>query len=286
MRTKSNKNTDIVVVGLGLMGASLALALQRCFRGKDIVALSRTSKKIRAALKKRIITWGSTDPKIAFANASMIVIATPVRTIKNFITLAEKHAPQGTIVTDVGSTKNEIVDWVAKKTFKNIVFVGSHPLAGSDKSGMNNAVKDLYKGEVCFVTPGTSISSKCTKAVVAFWEKIGSRVVVMNASMHDRLLAASSHYPHLLAFALVNATKRHCKQAINFVGTGFKDTTRIAASEPNIWYDIIASNKKNILRKNKEMIEELRRVNDLIRRGDAKKIKNYLSRAKEIRETI
>ncbi|MBN1493215.1 MAG: prephenate dehydrogenase [Candidatus Omnitrophica bacterium] len=286
MKKKRTGNNDIVIVGLGLMGASLALALQKKMPRGGIVALSRNTRKIKDAVKKRIIGRGTSDPATAFARAAIIIIATPVRTIQRYITLAEKHAPCGTLVTDVGSTKKELVEWADKKKFKNIRFIGSHPLAGSDRSGMHNAVGDLYEREICFVTPGRQTSIVHVRKVNAFWKSVGARVIVIAPALHDKLLAASSHYPHLLAYALMNCMDRTSKTALKYVGAGFKDTTRIAASAPDIWYDIIVSNKKNIVRKNKEMIDELKRVHALIQRADKHAIKQYLTRAKRLRDFL
>jgi prephenate dehydrogenase len=167
-----------------------------------------------------------------------------------------------------------------------VSFVGSHPLAGSDKSGMENAITGLYKDEVCFVTPGRTSSASKVREVARLWKSVGARGIMMEAAMHDRLLAASSHFPHVLAFALLNATKRDSPQALDFVGSGFKDTTRIGASAADIWCDIIVSNKENILRKNKGMIDELRRVQAIIASGDTNKIKHYLVAAKKTRDAL
>jgi prephenate dehydrogenase len=286
MNKNEKKNHDIVIVGLGLMGASLACDLKKKVGKSRIVALSRSQAKIRKALKEGIIGRGTTKVKTAFAHARMIVIATPVRTITHFVDLAEQYAPRGVIVTDVGSTKKNIVAWADKRNFSAVTFIGSHPLAGSDKGGMENAIAGLYNDEVCFITPGRTSPAEKVRAVARLWKSVGARVIMMDAAMHDRLLAASSHFPHVLAFALLNATKRNSRQALSFVGNGFKDTTRIGASAADIWCDIIVSNKENILRENREMIVELKRVQTIIARGDTIKLKRYLSEAKKVRDAL
>ncbi len=286
MKEFSTKRQDIVIVGLGFMGGSLACDLSKKLGKRRIVALSRSRAKINEAVQKGIIGRGSTEVRTAFARACLIIIATPVSTIPYFIKLAERFAPRGVIVTDVGSTKKKIVAWADKQKFSVVTFIGSHPLAGSERSGIENAIRGLYNGEICFVTPGKHAPVTKVRTVKHLWKSVGARVITMDATRHDHLLSASSHFPHMMAFALLNMTRRTSRQALDFVGSGFKDTTRIGASAAGIWCDIFLANKKNVLRKNKEMMHELQRIHTIIAKNDTRKLKQYLTQAKKVRDAL
>lgn len=277
------KEDDIVVMGMGLMGASLAYDLMGVYKKRRIIGYSRSTTKIRQAVKKKIITCGDTDPSVCFQHASMVIIATPVGAIKDAMMTIEKYGRKGVVVTDVGSTKKEIVQWADTQKFTRVRYVGSHPLAGSHKTGMEHVMPGLYKNAVCVVTPTTKSHSSAVAQVKALWQKVGSKVVMLAPQRHDALLAASSHFPHVLAYALVSETAKHMPDAFAFAGTGFKDTTRIAESGADIWCDIVSSNKEHVLKRSKGMIRELERLNHIIEKDDRKRLIAYFEKARKVR---
>ena len=280
------KNKDIVIVGIGLMGASLALALRKAYRSYRIVGLLRNRAKIAKAKKQGFIDWGTTSAQKAFAHAHLIVIATPVGSIPAHLAAAEQYAPCGTVVTDMGSTKEKLIAWAEKVRLENIRYVGSHPLAGSHKSGMDAAVKGLYKNAVCFVTPTTATDDAACKEVIQLWRRVGAQVVIVPAAFHDTLLAATSHVPHLVAFAMMGTLMRTMPEAFASVGSGFKDMTRLAASHSALWYDIFLSNRRNVIRSTQQLIGELRYLMRMLGRNDKKRLIAYFEQMKEKREAI
>ncbi|HNV85349.1 MAG TPA: prephenate dehydrogenase/arogenate dehydrogenase family protein [Candidatus Omnitrophota bacterium] len=235
----------VTIVGIGLIGGSLGLALRKKFPGIEVIGLSRSLQKIARAKKKGLIDWGSRDPRKAFSNADLIVIATPVSLIFQWIREAEKWAKPGTVVTDVGSTKGEIVRRAEREKFRNIRFVGSHPMAGSHESGMEFAEKDLFKGSLVFVAKTRQTDSGALKAMIVFWKKICGKVIVLDPVKHDRIVADISHIPHALASLLVQNVP---SRSLPFASSGFLDTTRVAQGDPRLWTDIFRTNKTSILR--------------------------------------
>ena len=162
-----------VIVGMGLLGGSLAGAIRKRFRGARVIGVSRTPRNLAFAKKKKLIHSGTTDLRQALRNADFVVICTPVNTIARFIQTIDRYAKPGTVVTDVGSTKNAIVRRAAQKKLKRISFVGSHPLAGSHLTGVKHAQPDLFEGAHVFLTPVRASDSKAVHSVKTFWRKIG-----------------------------------------------------------------------------------------------------------------
>ena len=197
-------------------------------------------------------------------NVDLVVVATPVSLITEMIKRMITALPQGAIITDVGSTKEKIVQQVDRILPEGISFVGGHPLAGSEKRGVGEARADLFENSVCVLTPGEKTSSETSKIVKLLWEGVGAKVLLMKPKEHDFLLAATSHLPHLLAATLVNLMDDLSKKddrLPSLIAGGFKDTTRIAASFPELWRDICLDNRDNLtamIDKFKELLEEVR----------------------------
>ena len=232
-----------VIVGLGLLGGSLGGALKRAFPRSRVIGVSRSSQKIRLAKKKKLITSGTTNLAKAVSSSNFIFICTPVDTISRLILQIDQFARKGTIVTDVGSTKEELIRWVEKRKFKHIRFVGSHPMAGSHLTGIEHATQNLYQSSFAFVTTHAGINKKALQLTVQIWKKLCDRAVVLDAKTHDQITAEISHLPHLVAALLVSNVS---SKSLPFASTGFRDTTRVAQGDPRLWVPIFTSNRKNL----------------------------------------
>jgi len=236
------REPGIAILGLGLMGASLALALRKRGYAGRIVAFARKETTRREALARGIVDEAFADPDAAVAAASLAVLCAPIRAC---VELAADVAPAlrpGTLVTDVGSTKG----WLCRQMAGVLpagAFVGSHPIAGSEKQGLEAASADLYENALTVVAAAPDASAEAVERVAALWRSAGSRTCRMEPEDHDRLLARTSHLPHVAAAALAKAIGRDCADQVGaFCGTGFYDSTRVASGSIDMWHDILMTN--------------------------------------------
>jgi prephenate dehydrogenase len=225
------------------------------------------------------------NPKEAVEGADIVVFCLPVLTMPEVAKACVSSFAENCIVTDVGSTKADLVVQM-EKIFKNskAVFIGSHPIAGSEETGLNAARADLYRNSAVVVTPSHRKIDKTVVSVRRFWEGLGSRVFMMDPSEHDRTIALTSHVPHLVASMLVNDVYRDGDSAVRFCGTGFRDATRIAAGSEDIWHDIVKSNRVAVGRELKEFAGILDRVNKMIKKGDFDGVRDFLSDTRQKRQ--
>lgn len=236
----------IAIIGTGLIGGSLGKAVLEKNIADQVIGVCRRQVSLTAAVKSGSLTTGYVnDYEEALKGVDIIVIATPVHAIKKILkNLADVLNDSKIIVTDVGSTKEEIVKYAAQ--FKDsFSFVGAHPLAGSEKKGVEYANSHLFENSVCIVTPTNETLDENYERVKSLWEKTGARIVRLEPKIHDEYLAFSSHLPHIVAYALAGALGENFSK--DMVATGFKDTTRIALSDPELWKDIFMSNKQNVI---------------------------------------
>ena len=254
------KFKTIAIVGLGLMGGSLAAACRKKFPKSRLIGISRDVRALRFAKKKKWVHEAAKDLR-SLASANLIILCTPVDTLKSMLVKIDKFAARGTLVTDVGSVKGEVARWARGRRFRNIQFVGSHPMTGSHERGISAARPDLYQNSFTFVTPGAKF---VTGAVRNFWRKLGSRVVVLSAEEHDKITAEISHLPHLAAvcLALTPQTK-----SFQHAGPGFSDATRIAQGHPSIWVPIFRSNRRSVLDALKGFQKNLRHFQKALQKG-------------------
>ncbi len=274
---------NIAIVGLGLMGGSLGLALRKRKPGLRVIGISRSKKNIRAALRKKMITEGTTSLAEGVKSADLIVIATPVQIIPALVATIDMFAKAGAVVTDVGSTKGEILKNIRRFRLKNIRFVGSHPMAGSHKTGLEAAEADLYKGACVFVVRGKDTNAKALSVISSLWRTVGSYVKTVSADEHDKIAASVSQLPHLIASALVNTVPA---KALPFAASGFRDTTRIAQGDPELWLDIIRTNRANLISELNRFTQKLEQFVRMLKRDQKKKFLAELTRAKNIRSRI
>ncbi len=274
----------IAIIGVGLIGGSLGLAVKKRNLARVVVGIGRRSSSIREALRRGAIDIGTKDLAKGVAGADLVVIATPVCSITKIARAISGGLKEGAVLTDAGSTKGEIVMAVERCISPKAFFVGSHPLAGSEKRGVSFADKDLFKGSIVIMTKAKKTKSPAVKTLDKFWRSLGvARVVIKSPEEHDRIVAEISHLPHLAAVALINSAD---KKSLEFAAAGFKDTTRIAASDPEVWRDICITNKKEILRSLEKYERCLARLKALIKKGRAEELYKEFARSKSIREKL
>jgi prephenate dehydrogenase len=276
----------VTILGVGLIGASFALALKKRGLCSHITGCGRRENNLKKALEMTIIDSFEVDASKACADSDLVLFAIPVG---QFIDTAKKingTFKKGAIVTDVGSIKGKLVRDMEALMPEGISFVGGHPIAGSDKTGIDTATADLFSGARCMLTPTEKTDKTALKKVIELWESIGSKVSTLDADEHDRIYAAISHLPHVVAYAIVNTVADTNSSYLGYAGNGFKDTTRIAASSPELWRDISLMNRENIL----ELIELLKKNLDKIGRhlkeSDAEAVEKEFNKAKALRENV
>lgn len=269
----------VAIIGTGLIGGSLALAIKKKRLAYQIIGVSRHKSTLIRARKIHAIDKGSQHINI-IKDADLVILATPVKTIFNLAGAVRKLVQQDCIVTDVGSTKSEIVSKLSE-IFPN--YVGSHPLAGSEKRGITNADADMFKNSLCILTPTKNTSAKAIKKIEKLWKKLGARVVSLSPHTHDRILSFVSHLPHAIAFSLMGIIP---KKYLNFGAMGLKDTTRLALSDSRLWADIFLSNRQNILKSIESFQHNLSRIKSAISRKDEKALIKILKKAKARREIL
>lgn len=283
-----DNSKNIAILGFGLMGASLALGLKkRGFKGR-ILGYARRAETCAQALKDGMADEVFDDPSAAVREADIVVICVPIWTIAK---LAEQIVPAlkpGAVVTDVGSTKSELL-----KNMESLFagsdghFVGSHPIAGSEKTGIDAGDSDLYEGRLTVVCPSADTPAEAEQSVVDLWKAAGSEVVEMSPDQHDAMLASTSHLPHMVAAALARSVANgDPARKADFCGTGFKDTTRVASGSADMWVDIIDTNRAALEAELDRFHVELQGLIKILRGGNSDDIRRWLEEAADDRNQI
>ena len=248
------KIEQVTIVGPGLLGASLAMALRNRDACERIVVWARNRERLADCSGLDWCDHAEENLAAAVSGSSIVVLCTPVESIPSFIPEVMSHSSEDTLLTDVGSVKKEICLAGATHGGKGTgTFIGSHPMAGSEKSGMKHAKADLFEGKTCIVTPSENTPESFLRPLCAFWEKIGMKVHLMNAEEHDRCVARVSHLPHLLASSLAHCLDGITENWDSLCGQGLRDTTRIAEGNPELWEQILLLNRSNLM----DALEEL-----------------------------
>jgi len=211
-------------------------------------------------------------------DATLVVLCTPVDTLKEGLQRLDRLAPPGTVVTDTGSVKGFLVRWAERKKWRRIEFVGAHPMAGSHERGIEHAGPHLFEEALTFVTPGRRVSAKALRLVTGFWKKISGRIAVVSAEEHDRITAEISHLPHFLAACLTASVS---SKSLPFASSGFLDTTRIAQANPSLWVPIFVENQKELFRALHRFERALEKMKKILKRQDLARLKQmFISVAK------
>ncbi len=270
------------MIGIGLLGGSIGLALRRRGLARRVTGIGRSQDRLEAAREAGIVTDITVDLPAGVADAEIIVVATPVDQIVPLVREVADAAQAATLITDVGSVKGAIVAELASLP-SSVPFVGSHPLAGSEQSGFEHARADLLEERVVFVTPAERTGDELTAGARQFWASLGAQVEVIDAEEHDRVMAAASHLPHVVAAALSAAVPDyppHC------FGSGFRDTTRLAAGNVPMWIPILLENRRPVLESLRSLQGTLQQWEEALLQADAGQIEKLLTKGKEQRDSL
>lgn len=276
----------IVILGVGLIGASFALALRKKGLCREVIGFGRRRDNLQQAKDRGIIDVFETDPVTACRNADLILLATPVGTFSDLVRTIAPSLKKGAVLTDAGSVKGKLVRDIEKIVPSGVSYIGAHPIAGSDRSGINFAQPDLFEHALCIVTPTAQSSPEALKTVSDLWTSVGSAVVTMEPEQHDRIYASVSHLPHIIAYVLMNTVAGIDASSLQYCGQGFRDATRIAASSPEIWRDICLLNRDNLIEMISVFQKNLEAVGQYLRASDAVSLERDFSEARTLREGL
>ena len=282
----------VAIIGVGLIGGSLGMVLKRRGLADAVIGVGRRVENLQTAVALGAIDRYVAEPAEAVRSADLVVVATPVDTYERHLTSWGGLLPDGAIVTDVGSVKGVLVERAEAWLPAHARFVGAHPIAGREKTGVAAGSVDLFRGARCIVTPTGRTDADAMARVQTLWEEAGSIVSTMDPHLHDRVLGAVSHLPHLAAFGLMNALIGVREAAVpeldllSYAGGGLRDTTRIAASSPEMWRDIFLWNRDNVLMMIDGYQDALKTLRRLIASADGPGLEKELERAKTAREQL
>ena len=279
----------IALVGLGLIASSIALNIKSKKSRIKITGYSRT-KKTREEARKINFCTVCDNYEDCIKEANLVILCVPVGAMGDTMEKITPYLSKSAIVTDVGSVKESVILEVQKKLPKGVFFVPAHPLAGTENSGPSAGFASLFENRWCILTPSKNVPIEIIKKVKFFWEQLGSNVVEMDAKHHDLVLSVTSHAPHLIAFTMVGVADEFSKvtnsEVINYSAAGFRDFTRLAASDPIMWRDIFLNNKDAALEILGRFTEELFTLQKAIRKKDGEYLLKYFERTRKIRRSI
>jgi prephenate dehydrogenase len=273
----------VAIVGVGLIGGSIGMTLRQRGLADRVIGIGRRQPSLRTARRVGAVTNTTVEMAKGVADAELIVVCTPVGRIAEDVRQAAQFCPEGTLITDAGSTKRAIVEALDSGLPRGCRFLGSHPLAGSEKAGAINARADLFEGRVAILTPTKNTRAEDFDTLESFWSSLGSVVVQMPPEDHDRALAVTSHLPHMAAAALA-AIQPECW--FRLTGTGLLDTTRIAASDPELWGQILLFNRENVLAALAQYEAQLAAMRTALQQGDRDAMDTFLVQAKKNRDAM
>ena len=279
----------VTLIGLGLIASSIARGMSNNRDGIKVVGYD-ISKDVRKVAKELEIVEVVDDLEAAVKNSDLTIICAPVGVTGSIVSEISGFLKKGSILSDVGSVKKSVVEAVLSEMPEGVFFVPAHPLAGTEESGPNSGFSELFKNRWCIITPLKNTPSEKIEIVRTFWESLGSKVAEMTPEHHDLVLAVTSHAPHLIAYTMVGVADDLAQvtnsEVINFSAAGFRDFTRIAASDPTMWRDVFLNNKEAALEVLGRFSEELFALNRAIRQGDGDFLFNYFTRTRSIRREI
>jgi cyclohexadieny/prephenate dehydrogenase len=280
----------IAFIGIGLIGSSLARVIRRDGLCGHITVCARSQETLDKVVELNLADTVTKDPAVAVAEADLVMICTPMGAYGAIAEAISGNLKDGAIVSDVGSVKRSAIDSLEPKLPKNIHLVPGHPIAGTEHSGPESGFAELFVDRWCILTPATGTDEAATEKVAELWRKAGMMIEVMDAEHHDQVLGITSHLPHLIAYTIVGTAtdlEDDLKQeVIKFSASGFRDFTRIAASDPVMWRDIFLNNKDAVLEILGRFSEDLTAMQRAIRRGEGDTLEKVFTRTREIRRSI
>jgi len=280
----------ITIIGLGLIGSSVARAIKKNRLCKSLVAHDKSKIVLKKILKLKITNHTEPNLKKSVQDSDLVIICTPLGTYKNIVSVIKNYLKKTCILTDVGSAKIFVTNTVNKLINKNTIWIPAHPVAGTEQSGPEAGFADLFKNRWCIITPVSKKNPNALKKLNNFWKKIGSKVQHMSAEHHDKVMAITSHIPHLIAYNIVgtaaNLEQDTKSEVIKYSASGFRDFTRIASSDPTMWRDIALNNRKQILHMLEKFNLDLSNLKRAIVKKDGNKLFKLFSKTKKIRQAI
>ena len=280
----------VCIIGCGLIGSSLARAIKKNNLSNKIVSSNRSEATNRRVIELRIVDDSSTNIKKMVKDSDLVIIATPLSSYESVILKIKDSLKNGSILTDVGSVKEKIINLVEKFVPMDVSWIPSHPIAGTEESGPNAGFAELFNNRWCIITPSEKAKKQDIKILEAFWKKIGSKVDIMDVKQHDYILSITSHIPHLIAYNIVNTSMSIQNEKnttiVKYSAGGLRDFTRIAASNPIMWRDIFIQNKKNTSKMINKFIKNLEDLKVAIENEDGKKLEEIFTKTKKIRKEI
>jgi len=280
----------ICIIGCGLIGSSLARAIKKNNLAEKIVSSNRSDALNKKVIELKIVDDSSSDTKKMVDGSDLVVIATPLSSYEDVISKIKNSLKNGVILTDVGSVKENVINLIEKNIPENISWIPSHPIAGTEESGPEAGFSELFQNKWCILTPSKKAKEKDINLLQTFWEKIGSKVDIMEAKQHDYILSITSHIPHLIAYNIVNTSLNIQDEKesaiVKYSAGGLRDFTRIAASNPIMWRDVFIQNKKNTSKMIDKFIKNLEDLKKAIENEDGKKLEQIFTKTKKIRKDI
>ena len=280
----------ICIIGCGLIGSSLARAIKKNNLAEKIVSSNRSDAVNKKVIELKIVDDSSPDTKKMADGSDLVVIATPLSSYEDVISKIKNSLKDGVILTDVGSVKENIINLIEKNISENISWIPSHPITGTEESGPEAGFSELFQNRWCILTPSKKAKEKDINLLQTFWEKVGSKVDIMEAKQHDYILSITSHIPHLIAYNIVNTSlniqDEKESNIIKYSAGGLRDFTRIAASNPIMWRDVFIQNKKNISKMIDQFIKNLEDLKKAIENEEGKKLERIFTKTKKIRKDI
>ncbi len=276
----------VTILGVGLIGSSFALALKKNRLCGSVCGYGRNKDNLERAKERGIIDEYSLDLKKVCGDSDFILFSVPVGVFKSIAEQIKDSLKKGALITDAGSVKGSIVYELESLMKDGVYYVGSHPIAGSDKSGIDDAREDLFANARCIITPTENTNEVAKEKVLSIWEAIGAKVELMDPFKHDEIYAAVSHFPHIAAYTIVKTIGEIDASFIDYAGKGFKDTTRIALSSPEIWRDISIYNKDNLINLLKIFRYNIEKMEEMLKYKDADAIERFFSESRNLRKKI
>lgn len=279
----------LAIIGVGLIGGSLSLALKKSGAVGEVIGCGRGKPNLEKAIELGVIDSYTREPSEAVEGADLIFLATPVKTLGKVTEQLLPNVKPGAVITDGGSVKGEVVRMIEPMLPDGVHFVPGHPIAGTEKSGAEAAFATLYQGKRCILTPTQRTDVKALELVEKMWRIAGSEVVTMPLEKHDKILAAISHLPHMVAYSLVNAVgsyDHYEENILEYSAGGFRDFTRIASSDPIMWRDIAETNREALLEMMSQFEDFFGELKADIAEGSGEKLFEFFLRSKQLRDAI
>ena len=280
----------VCIIGCGLIGSSIARAIRKQNLSTKIVSSNRSDSVNKKVIELKIVDDSNSDTKKMAEGSDLIIIATPLSSYEDVILKIKDSLKDGSILTDVGSVKENVISLIEKNVPKNVSWISSHPIAGTEESGPEAGFSELFENRWCILTPSKKANDKDIKLLETFWKKMGSKVDIMDAKQHDYILSITSHIPHLIAYNIVNTTlnvqAKKESDVVKYSAGGLRDFTRIAASNPIMWRDVFIQNKKNTSNMIDNFIANLEDLKKAIENEDGKKLEEIFTKTKKIRKEI